>query len=155
MRLLVLFAAASLWSTAAEGPAGFAVWKGAELKGFEKKLSAKIDEKKLAGETLGKYGNHTVGVTHREGSGEAELHETQADILVGETGEATLVVGGTIVEPKTASPHEVRGSSIKGGMRKRFGPGDIVHIPAKTPHQLLLDPGKQFTYAVVKIDSTD
>jgi quercetin dioxygenase-like cupin family protein len=29
--------------------------------------------------------------------------------------------------------------------------GDIVHIPAGTPHQLLLDKGKPFTYFVVKV----
>jgi hypothetical protein len=30
--------------------------------------------------------------------------------------------------------------------------GDIVHIPAKTAHQLLVAPGKVFTYFVIKVD---
>ena len=89
---------------------------------------------------------------HREGPGEAELHETQADIFIVQSGEATLKVGGTVVSPKTTAPNEIRGPSISGGEEKKLGAGDVVHIPAKIPHQLLLDAGKQFTYAVVKVD---
>lgn len=32
-------------------------------------------------------------------------------------------------------------------------PGDIVHIAANTPHQLMIPDGRRFTYAVVKVDS--
>src|SRR5437588_876957 len=138
--LLVIGSATVL---AAADPEGFAQWKGAELKSFEKKLAAKVDAKKIASEALANYGNHTVSVIHREGSGEAELHETQADIFVVESGGATMIVGGVVVEPKTTAPHEVRGPSIKDGVRKQLGPGDVVHVAAKTPHQLMLEPGKQ------------
>jgi len=92
-------------------------------------------------------------VIHREVSGEAELHETQADLFVVQTGDATIIVGGTVVDPKTTAPHEVRGPSIKDGERKHLGPGDIMHIAPNTPHQLLLDKGKQFTYAIVKVNA--
>jgi quercetin dioxygenase-like cupin family protein len=42
-------------------------------------------------------------------------------------------------------------SSIKGGTEKKLAAGDVVTIPAKVAHQLKLDPGKEFTYFVVKI----
>ncbi len=67
--------------------------------------------------------------------------------------EATLIVGGTMVEPKTVKPHEVRGSSIDGGETKPLGPGDIVHIPANIPHQMKIRSGTKFTYTVIKVDS--
>jgi mannose-6-phosphate isomerase-like protein (cupin superfamily) len=73
--------------------------------------------------------------------------------MIVESGEATLVVGGTMVEPKTVKPHEVRGSSIAGGAIKQLTPGDVVHIPAKVPHQLKIATGKTFTYLVIKVDS--
>jgi len=153
MRISVLLVALAACIAAAE-TAGVALWKSTELKGFEKKLAAKMDAKKTpASEALANYGNHTVSVIHREVSGEAELHETQADLFIVQTGEATLVVGGTVVDPKNTAPNEVRGPSIKDGERKHLGPGDILHVPAKTPHQLFLDKGKQFTYAIVKIDT--
>ena len=152
MRFLALFIACAAWLTAAD-PAGFAQWKGAELKGYEKKLAPKVDAKRLASQPLGSYGNHTLSVIHREGSGEAELHETQGDIFIVQSGEATLIVGGTVVEPKTTAPHEVRGPSIKDGVSKQIGAGDIVHIAAQTPHQLMVPAGKQVTYAIVKVNA--
>ena len=152
MRLLIVFYATAAWLAAAD-PAGFAQWKGAELKSFEKKLAPKIDAQKIAMQSLGNFGNHNFSIIHREGSGQAELHETQADLFIVQSGEATLVVGGTVVDGKTTAPHEVRGPSIQDGVSKQLGPGDVVHIPAKTPHQLMVASGKQITYAVMKVNT--
>lgn len=138
---------------AAADPEGFGIWKGGELKESGKKLAPKVNAQKVASESLAKWGNHLLMVAHREGSGEAELHETQADVFIVESGQASLIVGGTVVDPKTTAPHEVRGSSIKDGVTKQLGPGDIVHIAAKTPHQMIVAAGKQITYAVVKVDT--
>jgi mannose-6-phosphate isomerase-like protein (cupin superfamily) len=151
MKLFVLLALSAAWLEAAD-PAGFVQWKNAELKGFEKKLAAKVDERKLGMEQLANFGNHSFMIAHREGSGEAEFHEKQADLFIVESGEATLVVGGTVVDPKTTAPNEIRGPSIKDGVSKRLGAGDIVHIPAKTPHQVMVAAGKQITYAVMKVN---
>ncbi len=149
MRLALLLSASTI--LAAADPAGFFQWKGGELKSYEKKLAPKLDQHKIAAESLGNFGNHNMSIIHREGSGQAELHEKQADLFIVQSGEATLVVGGAVVDPKTTEPNEIRGPSIKDGVSKRLGPGDVVHIPAKTPHQLMLDPGKQVTYAVMKV----
>jgi len=134
-------------------PAGFVVWKNADLKGYSKSLAPKMNAGKVATERLATFGNHFAMVAHREGDGEAELHETQADIFVVQSGEATLVVGGEMVGGKTTAPHELRGPSIKGGSNHALAPGDVVHIPAKIPHQLLVPAGKEFTYFVVKVDA--
>jgi mannose-6-phosphate isomerase-like protein (cupin superfamily) len=90
-------------------------------------------------------------VAHREGDGEAEVHETQVDLFVVQSGEATLVVGGEMVGGKTTAPNEIRAPSIKGGFNHALAAGDVVHIPAKIPHQLLVPAGKEFTYFVVKV----
>ncbi len=94
-----------------------------------------------------------IGISHREGDGSAEMHEAQVDIWIVESGEATLVLGGKIVEPKTVKPHEIRGTSIDGGTISQLTAGDIVHIPVKIPHQLKIAAGKTFTYTVIKVDS--
>jgi mannose-6-phosphate isomerase-like protein (cupin superfamily) len=73
--------------------------------------------------------------------------------MVIESGEATLVVGGTMVNPKTTAPHEIRGPSIKGGEKKLLAAGDVVRIPVKVPHQMLVESGKQVTYFVLKIEA--
>lgn len=128
---------------------GFAHWKSADLKGYEKKLSPKVDKSKIASESLGKFGTHTTQISHREASGVAEVHDKVADLFVVQSGEATLVVGGEVEGLKTQGD-EGRGTGIKGGQKVKLTAGDIVHIPAKAPHQLLLDSGKQFTYFVLK-----
>ena len=134
-------------------PTGFVVWSGSELKGYGKKLAPKINEGKVASERLATFPNHFAMVAHREGDGQAELHEKQADLFVVASGEATLVFGGEVVSPKTTEPNEVRGPSIKGGEKKALAAGDVVHIPARIPHQLLVPAGKEFTYFVLKVDT--
>ena len=146
---VVTTAALSLGST----PAGFNLWSSSELHALEKKLSGEVDAQKIASERLGSYGNHTLGLAHREGTGNAEMHETQNDVFFIQSGEATIIEGGTLVEPKTTEPHELEGTSITGGNKRRLVAGDVVHIPFKTPHQLIVESGKQITYFVVKIDA--
>ncbi len=134
-------------------PAGVVVWPASELKGYRDKLAPRINERKFARENLATFGNHSAMIAHRQGDGEAEVHETQADVFFVTSGAATLVVGGEVPGAKTTSPGEIRGPSIKGGEHKALSAGDIVHIPAKVPHQLLVAPGKEFTYFVFKIDT--
>jgi len=147
----VLLLISTTWLHAAD-PEGFGLWKGAMVKNSGAELAGHIDDQKFAWQPLATYDNHLMGISHREGDGSAELHETQADIMIVESGAATLIVGGTMVAPKTVKPHEVRGSSIEGGETKQLGPGDIVHIPAKVPHQLKIASGTEFTYLVIKVD---
>ena len=154
MRILppLLLALASATLVQAADPTGFALWKAAAIDNTSKELPGKIDEQKFSWAPLATYDNHLLGISHREGDGSAELHERQTDIMIVQSGEAMLVVGGTIVNPKTIKPNEVRGTSIDGGDIKQLGPGDIIHIPAKVPHQLKIRSGTAFTYLVIKVD---
>jgi mannose-6-phosphate isomerase-like protein (cupin superfamily) len=149
--IAILTAAAAL--PAGSGPAGFELWKSGALQAFEQKLSPKMNAQKVATQPLASYGDESFLMAHREGSGEAELHETKNDVMVIESGEATLVVGGTMVDPRTTAPHEIRGPSIKGGEKKLLAAGDVVRIPVKVSHQMLVESGKQVTYFVVKIEA--
>lgn len=108
--------------------------------------------KGVAGKTP-KFSNHALSVSHRDKDGVAELHEKQTDIMVIQSGEAKLTVGGTLVNQTTSSPGELRGTAIKDGVTKTLGPGDVVHVPAKMPHQFFVEPGKQISYFVVKVDN--
>jgi mannose-6-phosphate isomerase-like protein (cupin superfamily) len=152
MKLFALALLTALAATPAGDPDGFRLWKGADLKAAGKRLAPKMNAQKLAAEPLGTFGNHNFQVSHREGNGEAEVHAVVADVFIAQSGEATLIVGGSVVDGKTTAPNEIRGPSIKGGVSKELGAGDIVHIPANTPHQLMVKSGKQFTYFVVKVN---
>jgi hypothetical protein len=99
---------------------------------------------------LEKYPGHYTMLAFRERSGGAELHKEYADIDVILDGTCTLIVGGTIPDAKTTGPGEVRGASVQGGTSTILHKGDIVHVPANTPHQMLLPPGGTLTYFVIK-----
>lgn len=125
MRLLaVLVALAPLF---ADDPAGFLVWKGADLK-----QHAKTQE-------LHNAVDYQAVVVHQDRDGDAEANEFLAELLVIESGEATLVTGGEIQE-----------RSIQGGSKTPLSEGDVVHIPADLAHQILVAPGKQVTYLLIR-----
>jgi hypothetical protein len=71
--------------------------------------------------------------------------------MVIQTGGATLVYGGELVDGRTTQPNEMRAAAIRGGMERKLAPGDVVTIPAKMPHQMKLDPGREITYLTVKV----
>jgi mannose-6-phosphate isomerase-like protein (cupin superfamily) len=136
---------------AQSSPGTVRVWKSADIDSKGAALAKKLDAQKVASEVIATDGNRTFMVAHREGSGVAEVHDTQADIMVISKGQVTMVYGGTVVDGKTTAPGETRGPSIKGGTEVKLGPGDVLHIPAKVPHQMKLEPGAQVTYFVTKV----
>jgi mannose-6-phosphate isomerase-like protein (cupin superfamily) len=107
-------------------------------------------DKSFASRDLPRYSNHYLMLAQRETTGSSEVHEHEADIFFIEGGTATIITGGKVVEPKTTKPGEIRGSSITGGERHSLATGDIIHIPAGVPHQLIVDKAP-FNYFVIKV----
>ena len=67
-------------------------------------------------------------------------------------GKATLVTGGSCAPERAPSPPgETRGVSIEGGTLKACGQGDMAHVPAGTPHQMLLKGDNTITCLVMKV----
>jgi len=146
--VLLALAAISLGTLRAEEAAH---WSSGTLQGYTKKLAPNINPEHYALERLGDFGSHYALVVYREGNGPAESHETETDFYVIQSGEATLHTEGEIVGGKQTGPGEIRGSSIKGGKKATLKAGDTVNIPPKTPHQIVLEPGKRITYMILKI----
>jgi uncharacterized RmlC-like cupin family protein len=146
MKLLLVLLAIPLFGA---DPEGFAMYSGSDIKA--RTNAAKLDDHKVGLDRVATWGNHGLLAIRREGDGEAEVHDTQVDVIFVTSGEGTLIVGGTVVEPHTTAPGEIRGKSIKGGVSKKMSPGDVIHIPAKVPHQMLVP--KLLTFEVVKVDT--
>lgn len=132
-------------------PGAVHVWKAAELHSKGEALAKKLDANKVASEPLVTDGNRIFSVTHREGSGQAEVHDTETDIMFFVEGQATMVYGGTVTDGKVTAPGQTRGSGITGGTEVQMGPGDVLTIPAKIPHQMKLASGAKVTYFVTKV----
>ena len=97
------------------------------------------------------FGGHILSVSHRTTDGRVEVHQTKADVLVVQSGEADLVTGGEMLEPVKTIEHELQGTAIRGGVRRHVAAGDVIHIPVGVPHQFFVKPGMEITYLVVKI----
>lgn len=147
--LLAAFFGASLF--AAQNPVDY--FPTSDLKQLAQKLTAQSKkEGGFAGETLTRYGNHLTMLAHRERTGSSEVHEKVNDVFVIVDGDCSLLTGGKMVNPKTTATNEIRGSGIQGGTSRKLGVGDIVHISAGVPHQVVLAPGHHITYFVVKVN---
>lgn len=108
-----------------------------------------------ASDTLQKYGVDYTMLAFRNQNGSIELHEKFADIFVVVDGAATLLSGGELAGSTTIGPGELHGSAILHPSTTNLVKGDIVHIPANTPHQLLVPKGGTLTYFVIKIKEKD
>jgi glc operon protein GlcG len=77
---------------------------------------------------------YKIHASRREAAGVGEVHVRDTDILYVLEGQATLVTGGTLVEPREVAPDELRGSAIAGGEAREIAKGDVVIVPNGTPH---------------------
>jgi mannose-6-phosphate isomerase-like protein (cupin superfamily) len=107
----------------------------------------------FASEPFVRYESNYTMLAFRQETGSSEVHEKETDVFIIEEGSATLVSGGKLVNPKTQTAGEIRGTSIDGGERHAVNVGDVIEIQPGVPHQLLIEKGKPFAYFVVKVKS--
>ena len=100
------------------------------------------------GEPLVETADYKVHASHRNAAGKSEVHTDETDILYVLSGSATLITGGSMVDPVTIEPGEIRGAGIKGGDRRQLVAGDVVIVPKGTPHWFQSVPGPIDYYAV-------
>jgi mannose-6-phosphate isomerase-like protein (cupin superfamily) len=118
-----------------------------------------VDSEKVAAALAGGRGggslvatkDFTVSGSHRNTPGQVEVHARETDIFYVTDGEATLVVGGTVVGGKTTGPGQIRGTDITGGQTERLRKGDVVTIPAGTPHWFKELATPTISYLTVKV----
>jgi mannose-6-phosphate isomerase-like protein (cupin superfamily) len=104
-----------------------------------------------SGITLANYRGHYTMLTARTKSGGGELHQHFADFLFVIAGEGAELTGGTMLNPKDQPDGEVRGTGLEGATRHALHKGDVIHIPAGTPHQAIEAPGQTITIYVIKV----
>jgi mannose-6-phosphate isomerase-like protein (cupin superfamily) len=147
MKLLLITAVLFTSLAFAADPDGFAMYTAAQIK--SRAAAAKLDENKAGADRVATWGNHGLLLVHRAGDGAAETHNTQVDVVTVVSGEGTLIIGGTMVDGKTTAPNEIRGPSITGGTKHEMHVGDVFHIPAGVPHQMLVP--KDLVIQVIKV----
>lgn len=142
-----------------QAPADTAIQKSPEVQQFDQlaeRGKALVQQAKSgsgsAGITLSRYPGHYTMLTARSASGGAEVHGHFADFLIVVDGEGTELTGGTVVDPKNNPNGEIRGTRLDGATPHVLHKGDVIHIPAGTPHQAIEAPGQTITIFVIKIE---
>jgi quercetin dioxygenase-like cupin family protein len=125
------------------------------MTGADGKAASYFDAAKVAaaltkGGTLVQQSDLTVMGAHRTAAGQVEVHDKETDVFYVTDGEATIVVGGTMVGGKQKSPGQMLGTSIEGGETHHVSKGDSMVIPAGVPHWFKEVP-KSISYFVVKV----
>jgi glc operon protein GlcG len=95
---------------------------------------------------------YKIDAGRREAPGEVEYHEHVVDVMRVVEGEATVITGGELVEPREVGAGELRADSIEGGTKHELSEGDVLAVPNGVPHQFVSvsDP---FLYFVVKVEA--
>ena len=102
-----------------------------------------------------RYPGNYLNLMVRVRTGIGEMHANWSDILVCIDGEADVITGGTLVDRKDQNGGESRGTSSEGGVHHLMHKGDIIHIQPNTPHWTVLEPGKNFVFWAVKIETPE
>ena len=131
-------------------PPGFALWRARELDRRRADLDRRIGPDRSARETLADYGSptrsHRFRHIHRDADGVPEVHDDIIDVVFVTSGEGGVLVGGEMLDRDGS-----RGSGIAGGTRHPVAAGDVLHIPARTPHGYLVPEGGHVTYVLVRV----
>jgi glc operon protein GlcG len=93
--------------------------------------------------------DYKIHASRRVEAGQAEVHTRDTDIIYVLEGSVTFVTGGTIVEPKSTGPDEIRGTRLEGGTARALNKGDVMVVPAGVPHWFS-QVDETFLYYVVK-----
>ena len=92
--------------------------------------------------------NYMVHTSRRDKPGVAEIHAKDTDIIYVLEGTFTFVTGGTAVDAKTTAADETRGPSINGGETREMKAGDVIIVPAGTPHWFKVVKGPVLYYTI-------
>jgi mannose-6-phosphate isomerase-like protein (cupin superfamily) len=79
-----------------------------------------------------------------------EVHDRSDDIYYVLEGNATLSLGGQLLDPKEISAGEWRSKTASGGQKVEIRKGDLIIVPRGTVHQRTVT-GKGFSMILIKV----
>jgi mannose-6-phosphate isomerase-like protein (cupin superfamily) len=118
-----------------------------DLKTFmnNKEITGLIDKAKadrkgdapLVAEPILSLAPYRAQLEYRPGTSPAAVHEKDAELMVVLEGTGNIVTGGKLVDEKRTNANNLGGPSIAGGNSQTVVKGDMLIVPANTPHQVI------------------
>lgn len=78
--------------------------------------------------------SYMIHTSRRVAAGKAEVHTRDTDLIYVLEGSARFVTGGRVVGGTNTAADEIRGEAIEGGETRVLSKGDVIIVPAGTPH---------------------
>jgi mannose-6-phosphate isomerase-like protein (cupin superfamily) len=132
---------------------------------FQKTVSLPVSDQQLRMVSINGEYNVGAALVHRAKTsggeaGPALAHSQITEVYYIISGNGTLVTGGTLENAKdVTAPNAGRligpsttGPKIVNGTSRQVGPGDMVIIPANTPHTFTEITTDRIVYMVVRVD---
>jgi len=130
---------------------------------FEKTASVPVSDQQLRMVSINGEYNVGAALVHRAKTtsgeaGPALAHSQITEVYYIISGNGTLVTGGTLEDAKDidrATPligPSSAGPKILNGKSRRVGPGDMMIIPANTPHTFTEITTDRMVYLVMRVD---
>ena len=91
---------------------------------------------------------------YRPGTAPAALHEKDAELMVVLDGTGNIVTGGKLVDEKRVNAANLSGPSIADGSSQAVVKGDMLIVPANTPHQVIPTGGAPIVLMTLHVPST-
>jgi mannose-6-phosphate isomerase-like protein (cupin superfamily) len=159
-----LFIAAAAASTVFAGPALAQQPAPPAVQTFlnSKEIMALVDKAKadrkndapLVAEPILLLAPYRAMLEYRPATAPAALHEKDAELMVVLDGTGNIVTGGKIVDVKRVNAANLSGPSIADGNTQAVVKGDMLIVPANTPHQVIPTGGAPIVLMTLHVPST-
>ena len=118
--------------------------------------SAYVSHEKINGcNAAGTFVNtpeYMVQCSHRVAPGVVEIHHKETDVIYVVDGSATFVTGGKATGLTAENTDQPRGKGVDGGETHHLTKGDVIAVPAGTPHWFKEVPSKTIAYYAVNLE---
>jgi len=118
---------------------------------------AKADRKgdaPLVAEPILSLAPYRAQLEYRPAKAPAAVHEKDAELMVVLEGTGDIVTGGKLADEKRTNANNLSGSSITGGNSQAVVKGDMLIVPANTPHQVIPTGGAPIVLMTLHVPST-
>ena len=141
-------------------PSEYLLWDAESFDGFQNELEGALrDGAGIWGTPFvytdalprADHRRHDVQIIHRAGYTQPEIHATKWDIYVILDGSGTALVGGERVNWIDGRAPEDQRPRLSGAQEFEVTEGDMLHIPARVWHQVVVAPGESITYALINV----
>lgn len=149
--LFIALALVSALSLSAQSGGKSDVFTSRQIQAQLQSLASQAGDSGGSAVTLADYSSHKLMLSVRTKSGGGEIHAHFDDVIIVQQGVATIVTGGSLINPTSGPDGESKGSGVRGGKSRVVGPGDVITVNAGVPHQTLVPAGKTYSALVIKV----